>query len=273
MTWTAPPHAYFVCATPRSGSTLSCEALAQTGVAGRPAEYFEALRATDVPRRPHEYFDLPDPSLESLLPQVEQEPAPELAQARSYLDYLEWARDQGSTPNGVFAAKLMFGYLGELTGRLRETGAFGDGGDLEVLEAAFPGARYVRVVRLDKVQQAVSLWTAIQTQAWRHEPRTGAAEPVYHRGAIEHLVRYLTEHEDQWSTLFAQARAQPLTIFYEDLVRAWEPTIRRVLAHLEIPGADDVELPEPPLRRQSGGRSREWVERFLAEGRPAEARR
>ncbi|MBX5441272.1 MAG: sulfotransferase [Solirubrobacteraceae bacterium] len=273
MTWTAPRHAYFVCATPRSGSTLVCEALARTGVAGRPAEYFEALRATDVPRRPHEYFDLPDAELEALLPRVEREPDPALAGARSYLDYLAWTRDRGTTHNGVFGAKLMFGYLGEFAGRLRETGAFAGETDLDVLESAFPGARYVRVVRLDKVSQAVSLWTAIQTQAWRHGAPEAGAEPVYHRRAIAHLVRYLTEHEDHWSTLFARARVRPLTITYEDLVAAWEPTMRRVLAHLRLPGADGVEPPDPPLRRQADERSRAWVERFRAEGRPAQARR
>ena len=35
---------YLVCATPRSGSTLLCHALAATGVAGRPEEFFEARR-------------------------------------------------------------------------------------------------------------------------------------------------------------------------------------------------------------------------------------
>src|SRR6187399_2354626 len=47
---------YVVCATPRSGSTLVCHALADTGVAGRPEEYFEALRHSGRPRRPEEYF-------------------------------------------------------------------------------------------------------------------------------------------------------------------------------------------------------------------------
>src|SRR5438309_9224996 len=47
---------YLVCATPRSGSTLLCETLEATGVAGRPREYFEELKETGVPRRPREYF-------------------------------------------------------------------------------------------------------------------------------------------------------------------------------------------------------------------------
>ena len=45
---------YLVCATQRSGSTLLCELLKDTGVAGRPEEYFEATRDTGAaapPRR------------------------------------------------------------------------------------------------------------------------------------------------------------------------------------------------------------------------------
>ena len=48
--------AYFVCATPRSGSTLLCEMLRDTGLAGRPLEHFEILRHSSLPRQPREYF-------------------------------------------------------------------------------------------------------------------------------------------------------------------------------------------------------------------------
>ncbi|MGZ5376146.1 MAG: Stf0 family sulfotransferase, partial [Solirubrobacterales bacterium] len=59
-----PARSYLVCATPRSGSTLLCEALKSTGVAGRPEEYFEALRQSGRPRRPQEYFPgVDDPSI------------------------------------------------------------------------------------------------------------------------------------------------------------------------------------------------------------------
>jgi LPS sulfotransferase NodH len=260
--------AYFVCATPRSGSTLLCEALAATGIAGRPAEYFEALRGTDLPRQPHEYFDLPDAELEALLPRVDQQPEPELAAAPDYLAYVRWAREQGTTANGVFAAKLMWGYLGEFTGRLRDTGAYA-GDDFEVLTAAFPAARFLRVVRLGKVEQAVSLWRAIQTQRWRGGKAGDERDPVYNHKAIAHLVRYLTEHEDQWSSFFARAGLLPHTVFYEDLIAHWDETLRRALQYLEVPGAEDIELPDPPLQRQSDGRSRAWVERFLDEERDA----
>src|SRR2546423_6871003 len=51
-----PRRCYLVCATPRSGSTLLCEGLESTEVAGRPREYFEELKETGVSRRPREYF-------------------------------------------------------------------------------------------------------------------------------------------------------------------------------------------------------------------------
>ena len=56
---------YLVCATERSGSTLLCELLAGTGVAGRPEEYFEFLNATGRARQPREYF--PDDATRSIL--------------------------------------------------------------------------------------------------------------------------------------------------------------------------------------------------------------
>jgi LPS sulfotransferase NodH len=266
-----PAESFFVCATPRSGSTLFCEALSATGVAGRPAEYFEALRGTDLPRQPQEYFDVLTPDLEALLPRFDQSPAPELARARTYADYLAWARREGTTPNGVFAAKLMWGYLGEFADRLRGIGYTG-ADELAVLAAAFPRPRFIRVVRLGKVEQAVSLWTAIQTQTWRGGASIAGSErePVFHRGAIAHLLRRLAEQEDRWSRLFAANRLTPLTIIYEDLIARWEWTMRRALRYLGVPQADTIDLPEPPLPRQSGGRSQEWVECFV--GAPALSR-
>ena len=51
---------YLVCATQRSGSTLLCELLKGTEVAGVPDEFFEGLRATGIPRQPRQYFEAPE---------------------------------------------------------------------------------------------------------------------------------------------------------------------------------------------------------------------
>ena len=119
---------YLVCATPRSGSTLVCHALDETGVAGRPEEYFEALRHSGRPRRPDEYFlGVEDQSILDHLGErnLGDEPPPRspLWSRAAYDRYLEWAIETGTTPNGVFGAKLMWGYFGDFVSLLRNVPA------------------------------------------------------------------------------------------------------------------------------------------------------
>ena len=51
-----PVSSYLVCATQRSGSTLLCELLKGTCVAGRLEEFFEAVRHTGLPPHPGDYL-------------------------------------------------------------------------------------------------------------------------------------------------------------------------------------------------------------------------
>jgi hypothetical protein len=46
-----PRRSYLICANQRSGSTLLCEALTGTGIAGRPEEYFLAADPATLPDR------------------------------------------------------------------------------------------------------------------------------------------------------------------------------------------------------------------------------
>src|SRR5579884_1922758 len=192
------PLTYLVCATERSGSTLLCEGLAQTGVAGRPAEHFERLAHTGLPRQPREYFEVwPDPSLGGRLPPLRR--AAERPDGPALLDE---ARRAGTTPNGVFAAKLMWAHLEDFLGRFGPVPA--DHAErARRLRELFGEARYVRVVRRDKVRQAVSLWRAIQTAAWREPGDAGSARPraEYDDAAIDHLVRRLAWHDRCWDEL------------------------------------------------------------------------
>ncbi|MGH2979889.1 MAG: Stf0 family sulfotransferase [Solirubrobacterales bacterium] len=256
---------YFVCTTPRSGSTLLCEALALTGVAGRPAEYFEALAHSNRPRQPHEYFDgVRDPLIGALLPAGPTCPVvPELAHARRYEDYLHWVRAEATTPNGVLGVKLMWGHLGDLVDRL--------GGDrrmpLGTLEAEFPGARYVRVRRPNKPRQAISLWKALQTQRWRDDGIDGSAEersPAYHFGAIDHLVIQLTRHEAAWDELFDQAGIAPVTLTFDEIADDLPDAVQRVLSFLDVDSRGIAPV-LPGMRRQADLSSLEWLRRYMEE--------
>ena len=267
---TAPTLSYLVCATPRSGSTLLCDLLDQTGVAGHPEEYFEALLHSGLPRRPHEYFD-PRPARQhrgaARLPRdARARVGAQRAVAGGDLRPLPGVGlDQGTTSNGVFGAKLMWGYLGDFATLLRGIDGLAGLPVPDLLARVFPDLRYVRITREDKIRQAVSLWRAVQTQAWRHDGagRDAAAEPVFSFRAINYLVRLLTAHDASWDAYFLGLGIEPLKLTYEELAEAHEPVIRRVLEHIGIDGPGDLGVERPRLKIQADDLSEQWVQRVL----------
>jgi LPS sulfotransferase NodH len=263
-----PMLSYLVCATPRSGSTLLCRMLDETGVAGHPEEYFEALRRSGLPRRPHEYFDADRHAniVERLafreMPDGMAKPNP-LWHPDTYDQYLAWALEQGTTTNGVFGAKLMWGYLGDFAQLLRGIDGMAQRPLPELLGRAFPGLRYVQITRENKVRQAVSLWKAVQTQSWKREPGEAerAVELVFSFRAINYLVRLLTAHDASWDAYFLGLGYEPLKVTYEELAESTETVIRRVLVHLGIPAPADLLVEAPRLSVQADEVSEEWVRR------------
>jgi len=270
----SPQHCYLVCATPRSGSTLLCEGLAQTGVAGCPDEYFEQLKETGLPRRPREYFwGLRSPEVVRLLPpdaqlERELERSPEWTRD-DYGRHFEAALASGTTDNGVFGAKLMWSYFGDFLELMRGIPRFAGMGDGSLLAAAFPGLRYVFVSRNDKVRQAVSLWRALQTLVWRLERSGQRDEPmpehrlVYSFDAIDHLLDQLRRNEDAWRGYFFRTGQRPLTLLYEDIAGDLDASVRRVLADLGVEPPAGMSVGPGPMRRQSDALSESWVQTYL----------
>jgi trehalose 2-sulfotransferase len=264
-----PMLSYLVCATPRSGSTLLCHALDQTGVAGHPEEYFEALRRSGLPRRPREYFD-PDRHaniVERLafreMPDGAAKPSP-LWHPDTYDQYLAWALEQGTTANGVFGAKLMWGYLGDFAELLRGIEGMAGRTLPELLGRAFPGLRYIQITRQNKIRQAVSLWKAVQTQAWKREPGEElerSVELVFSFRAINYLVRLLTAHDASWDAYFLGLGYEPLKLTYEELAQSTDAVVGRVLEHLGIAAPQGPAVEAPRLSVQADEISEEWVRR------------
>lgn len=274
----SPTTSYLICTTPRSGSTFLSEALASSGVAGRPEEYFQQLATTGQQRRPVDYLgqeraqrELP-PALASADGDFRVELLFDPRRFRSFGDYVTWVLGTATTSNGVFGAKIMSVYLSGLAAGLRE--ALGDGAPDEphkVLAAAFPRLRYVRLIRSDKVRQAISLWRAIQTWQWREDSAPGAlaiesgGDLRYSFSAIDHLRRGLEQEEAWWDTYFASTGIEPLTIVYEQFADQHDHAVRAVFRHLEIPFDPSWSLPSPTIRRQADGLSAEWAARYIDE--------
>lgn len=281
-----PNRSYLVCATPRSGSTLVCHALGETGVAGRPEEYFEALRHSGRPRRPEEYFlGVEDQSIRDHLGEraVGSEPAPRspLWSRAAYDRYLEWAFEAGTTDNGIFGAKLMWGYFGDFISLLRNVPEYRDLSLAELLPAVFPDLTFVRVVRANKLRQAVSLWKAVQTATWREDQASAKAASLeddgsppyrsfieehrpqlrFHYRAINHLLDQLLVEEASWDAFFEHTGIKPVLVLYENFAAEYETSTLNLLDRLGLSPPEGFEF-EPRMKRQSDNVNDDWVRRY-----------
>jgi LPS sulfotransferase NodH len=257
----SPTSSYLICTTPRSGSTFLSEALASTGVAGRPEEYFQQLATTGQQRRPVDYLGEEIAATE--LPEAFSAPEGDFRvelmfdprRFASFGDYATWVIGTATTSNGVFGAKIMAAYVEGLAEGLRD--ALGDGAPgatHEVLAAALPRLRYVRLVRSDKVKQAVSLWRAVAASSGN-----GLR---YSFAALDRLRRGLEDEEAWWDDYFDKAGVRPLVIHYEEFAGQHDRAVRAVLRHLEIPFEEEWALPSPTIRRQADTLSEEWAARY-----------
>lgn len=224
---------YFVCATPRSGSSLLCAALAATGVAGWPFEYFQ------------------EPVLQKCCADWGIAPPVEV------VEYLRLLSERTRTGNGVFGAKLMYGNLASLLQRLPPDRVLG--------ENVLPGLRFVRIVRRDTVRQAISTLRASQTEHWSSEQAQtlpARAEPSYDFAQLEEGINRIRRQTAKWDRFFAQLPTPPALVCYEDLAADLEGNIRRVLAYLGIEPGTPL-FPRPmTLRRQGDSLNEEWLARY-----------
>jgi trehalose 2-sulfotransferase len=242
---------YFISTTPRSGSTLLAEALESTRIAGKPKEFFDPH---------HEKL-----WLQSLGIAADSE-------------YVEKILATGSTPNGVFGAKVHWHQFEHLTAKLRSI-QDGSSSDLELLRRTFPDLRYVYLTRRDKVRQAVSYYRAIQTGVWwsirpdaHQKPATPAPAPgpppPFDFEQIDHWVTRLTSFESRWRRHFETLRVEPFQVVYEEFVESYEATVLALLRYLELPITEGVRVTPPRLRKQADDVSEEWVQRYHELKRP-----
>ena len=241
---------YVIASTPRSGSSLLAAGLVATGVAGRPEEYF----TPDYIRSYKEDLKLPADC--------------------SWAEYLAKVMAVAATENGVRGVKIHWRHVVSLA---RALGFRGDPG--VVLEALFPAAVFVNIVRDDRRAQAISLFRAETTGEWfrsqgssrsarpwglylaRPTPGEAAADltgvaPTYEQ--IIGIERSLDAEQAAWTNHFTTRRLKVLTVRYEELDANFRGAIARVLKFLGADPAHAAGVPKPPLERQSDHINEHW---------------
>ena len=234
------PHtSYVVCGTPRCGSTLLCEALINTGIAGQPEEYF-------LPRSESIWQDRWGIS--------------------TYEGYLAAVIEQGTTPNGVFGTKMMWGYFDKFVSKLQQLPGHKerDVSAHDLMKSTFPNLHYIWIKRRDKVRQAISHAKARQTNIWVVSSEAKpllARKPVFSFKQIDFMVQELEAQEAAWETYFLENGIEPFEVTYEDLVPRYEEVATQVLEYLDI-AHELVEFAPRRMRKQADEESEEWVQRY-----------
>jgi len=241
---------YLICATPRTGSSLLCGLLDSSGVAGHPESYFRQPSEQEYAAR----WGIVSSS----------------DGAFSYADYVRAAMAEGTTGNGVFAARIMWGTLDELVARLRPLyPGMAGASDLELLNRAFGRTRFVYLRRGDVVAQAVSLLRAEQTDVWHDtagENSEPVREPYFDFGRIEGLVREIEGDNLAWQRWFGSAGVQPHLVRYEELEVAPVEIALGVLGFLGLelaPGRQVVVR----HKRLADELNAAWIDGYLREKR------
>ncbi|MBV9606353.1 MAG: sulfotransferase [Solirubrobacterales bacterium] len=263
-----PRQAYIICSTQRSGSTYLCRLLASTGVAGNPQEYFEARAETGLPPHPGYFLAGLPRTGAGIRDDIRPTDAPEYSDLRAvdgWEEHLERTFRLGKTENGVFGAKLMWNQLPDLEQHATAMPEFAglDGSDL--LERLFSGPSYIWLRRRDKVRQAISLWRALQTRAWRAEhPTAYGGRPTlsYSFQGIEHLRRRLSADDEAWGRFFLHSLIDPLELAYEDDV-APDPAgaVTRIVTLIGVALPHDWK-PDGGMARQSDKLNDEWYDAY-----------
>ena len=234
---------YFISTSPRTGGFLLAEALESTRIAGRPREYFDRV--------------------------FQRNWCENLAVA-SNAEYLEMALAAGTSPNGVFGAKVLWHQFEHLLVKLRLIQGNGLS-DLDLLHRTFPELRYVFLTRRDKIRQAVSydrairsgVWWSISANAYHQTPTPGLVPaPPFAFEKIDEWLTHLIEFESNWRRHFKRIGVEPFEVAYEDLTASYESTVRAILRYLDLPFAVGREIAPPRLRKQADEVTEEWVRRY-----------
>jgi trehalose 2-sulfotransferase len=242
---------YILCSNPRSGTTLLCDLLVRSGVAGRPDSFFGQAFLSDWAA---------DWGVAG--PVDPQDPA---FTAR----YFAAARTEGGGDTGTFGMRLMAEDLAFARDWLAR--AYPGRWGIPAFEKAFGPLRLIHLRRRDTLAEAVSLIRARQSGLWHRHADGRVLEALapngparYDAAAIAAEIAILEARQAEWEAWFAVQGADTLRLDYEALAADPAGTAARALSFI---GQDPARVAglAPGTRRLSDATSAAWMARCRAE--------
>ena len=239
---------YVICTSPRSGSTLLCNLLTATGVAGRPASYFHC------------------PSITSWMNEVGMAVDQSAPERDTLSNVFRAIMAEGSGSSDMFGLRLQRHSFDYFTRKLAVLHPIGP--DRRRFEAAFGKTAFIHLTRTDKVEQAVSYVKAEQSGLWHMaadgtelERLSPPREPVYDAAEIEKQFNELTAFDRDWARWFESQDIKPFRITYEALSAHPIDTLRSTLEALGLDPHTAKGL-KPGVAKLADALSEDWVARF-----------
>lgn len=217
---------YIVCATMRSGSSLLCNLLEKTRLAGSPKEFLRGYIRDG-----------------------------EAITDNEYIQFISREMSTRST-NKLSGVKMMWWNFDEVLKRLRSSSLHDVEGisDLELIERVFPNVKFVFITRQNKVSQAVSLCLAAKTKVWKQDKTTKKRInflPRVSNFSIYQNIQNIEKQELLWKRFFADNSISAHTVTYESLAQDYKESVFKTLEFLGVSKSEIQDVPQPDLSKQA----------------------
>lgn len=232
---------YIIFTTPRTGSYLLCDLFAQTRALGKPNEF---LNPVLEPRFTDKWNIPSDPKLE----------------------YIAGLKKHTSTRNKVFGIKIT---ARQLMGFEKNMGEELPNLSLaEALQKAFPDAKFIRLVRDNKIKQAISLAKAQQNKVWRLNKDAEGPKRIeqvnYAEGEIKKSLNLILKQERYLDSVINDCGKQTLSFSYEQVTGDTASVIENSLDFLSVSSKLDISTIQPGTKKLSNTQSDKWYQSFLS---------
>jgi LPS sulfotransferase NodH len=227
---------YAICYVQRSGSTHLTSLLQNTGLAGKPADFFNA-GYSKMPLEREQVFART--GAHSIVSAAEQ------YACRSVADYLNIVAALTRSANGVFGVKMDLCHMTILLRR----GLFWH-----------PdwNWKYIYLTRRNLLMQAISFYTASKTGLWSSLSASDQVADFDERAIAENML-YLGDVMSRWECLFGVLGIEPLRIFYEEIESAPSDTLAQCLRYIGVDCSPKPVPIESSYQKQRSSQADAWA--------------